>query len=451
MKNKIKSILKYIYIFIILIIVYVLLGVITSKIPTKIIEENSKQSSEYLLGNHECADIIEKNTLYKKEYIFNYTNALMLNTAYSIDPEKPVQSFLLARKNYIPGTTEIFNTDTQYGLVSASNWSYQNQTGEYYYVTHKTENTVKESFEYARYWHGYLVILRPILTIFSYQTIEKLSIIFFSLLLGWCTYLICKKINKTTGILFLTAFIIMNSFYTAGSINEVTCLIIMLCSNIYILLRNKKIKQMPLVFFIIGSITNYFDLLTLPLITLAMPMAIYFLIREKEDTLEQKKAILTYIKLAIFWGLGYGLTWLAKWILVDLICNRNVLEVALKQILYRMSGNEGEQKFTYSYVLLNNLKFLGNETIYSTAVVSVLIMLVGILKNRKKIQKEKMNIEALKVYIITLILPFVWYFALKNHSAIHARFTHRLFIIFIFMFWILLAKIWGVDKRSKKE
>ena len=78
-------------------------------------------------------------------------------------------------------------------------------------------------------------------------------------------------------------------------------------------------------------------------------------------------------------------------------------------------------------------------------------MLVGILKNRKKIQKEKMNIEALKVYIITLILPFVWYFALKNHSAIHARFTHRLFIIFIFMFWILLAKIWGVDKRSKKE
>ena len=79
---------------------------------------------------------------------------------------------------------------------------------------------------------------------------------------------------------------------------------------------------------------------------------------------------------------------MAKWILVDLICNRNVLEVALKQILYRMSGNEGEQKFTYSYVLLNNLKFLGNETIYSTAVVSVLIMLVGILKNRKKIQKE---------------------------------------------------------------
>ena len=208
---------------------------------------------------------------------------------------------------------------------------------------------------------------------------------------------------------------------------------------------------MPLVFFIIGSITNYFDLLTLPLTTLAMPLAICFLLKEKENTLKAKETILTYIKLIVAWGLGYGLTWLTKWILVDVICNRNVIEVALKQILYRMSSNEGEMKFSYSYVVNNNLRFLGKEAIYATLIISIAIMAVGLIKNRKKMQKGKINVEALIVYAVTSVLPFVWYFALKNHSAIHARFTHRLFIIFIFMFWILLAKIWGVDKESEKK
>lgn len=451
MVKKLKPILKYICTFMILIFIYVVLGGVTSAIPRSLIEENSKKSAQYLLGEKQCADIKIKDTLYKKEYIFNYTNALMLNTAYSIEPTKPLESFMLARKNYLPEITERFNQDTQYGLVSASNWNYQNQTGEYYYVTHKDKDiVVKESFEYARYWHGYLAILRPALTLFSYQAIEILSICVFIVLVIWCTYLMWKKISKISAILFLLSFIVMNSFYTASSMNEVTCFMIMLCSNIYILLRYKKIKQMPLVFLVIGSITNYLDLLTLPLITFAMPVCIYFLLKEKEE-ITIKESLITYIKFGIAWGMGYGLTWFVKWILVDILCNRNIIEVAIKQILYRTSGSEGDVMFPYSYVILKNLEFLGNETIYATGFVALAILLIGMIKNKKYPRRNKINVVQLIIYLITSVLPFIWYFALKNHSAIHARFTHRLLIIFIFTFWILLAKIWGIDNSKKEE
>jgi len=451
MKDKIKPILKYGYTFIILILIYMVLGVATSAIPKSLIEENSKKSAEYLLEEKECADIKIKDTIYKKEYIFNYTNALMLNTAYSIDTNKPLESFMLARKNYVPEVTEIFYPDTQYGLISASNWDYQNQTGEYYYVTHKDQDiVVKESFEYARYWHGYLALLRPALVLFSYHAIEILGMITFVLLVIWCTYLMCKKIGKAAGILFLLSFVVMNSFYTAGSINEVTCLLIMLCANIYILLRHEKVKQMPLVFLIIGSITNYLDLLTLPLITFAMPACIYFLLKEKEE-MSIKQSIIDYIKLGIAWGIGYGLTWFAKWILVDVLCNRNIIEVAVKQILYRTSATEGDMVFLYGDVVKRNLGFLGNEVIYATGLVALAIIVIGIIRNTKQSQKNKINLPQLIIFLVTAILPFAWYFALKNHSAIHARFTHRLLIIFIFAFWILLAKIWGVNRQQKEK
>ena len=450
MVTKIKSILKYIYTFIILIIIYIILGVVTSAIPKNLIEENSKKSAEYLLEYNEGSDIVEKDTFYKEEYIFNYTNTLMLNTAYSIDHNKPLESFMLARKNYVSGLTEIFNKDTQYDLVSASNIGYQNQIAEYYYITHQDlDVSIKESFEYARYWHGYLSILRPILILFSYETIEKLSVIFFILLLGWCTYLICKKTSKTSGILFLLSFIVMNSFYTSCSINEVSCFIIMFCANIYILLRYEKIKKMPLVFFVIGSVTNYIDLLTLPLITFAIPLSIYVLLKEKETKLNSKERIMEYFKTAIAWGLGYCLTWLAKWIIVDILYNRNIINVALKQILYRMIGNGTEKTYSYNFVIFNNMRFLGKQVLYMTVIISIIIMLIGIIRNRGILIKNKTNVIQLLMFLIILLLPFIWFFVLKNHSAMHSRFTHRLFIISIFSFWIFLSKVSGVEHKKE--
>ena len=97
------------------------------------------------------------------------------------------------------------------------------------------------------------------------------------------------------------------------------------------------------------------------------------------------------------------------------------------------------------------MKFLGNEALYATGFVALAILLMGIIKNKKYPRKDKINVVQLAVYLITSVLPFIWYFALKNHSAIHARFTHRLFLIFIFAFWIVLAKMWGIDNLKKDK
>ena len=52
----------------------------------------------------------------------NYTDALMINTAYSIDSSTPLYSAFVARKNYIPNvTTEVYE-DVPGELKSSSKY-----------------------------------------------------------------------------------------------------------------------------------------------------------------------------------------------------------------------------------------------------------------------------------------------------------------------------------------
>ena len=95
---------KYILIFVILIGIYLVLLTVTSLIPSSALEDNVRESSETLVQDGEK---VTYDLGYKDESIFTFTDALMINTAYSVDSSHPFQSAIFARKNYIPGQTKV--------------------------------------------------------------------------------------------------------------------------------------------------------------------------------------------------------------------------------------------------------------------------------------------------------------------------------------------------------
>ena len=166
-KNGIIVLIKYILIFVILLGIYFAIMTLTSLIPSGMLENNVRESSETLVQEGEKVTFDLK---YKEENIFTFTDALMINTAYSIDNNHPIESFILARKNYIPGQTTEFYPDGQYNLGANENYiSKENgdlyQTKELYGLMHG--DNIQDSYEYARYWHGYLSILRPLLLLWN--------------------------------------------------------------------------------------------------------------------------------------------------------------------------------------------------------------------------------------------------------------------------------------------
>ncbi|WP_415992215.1 hypothetical protein [Desulfovibrio piger] len=271
--------------------------------------------------------------------------------------------------------------------------------------------------EYGRYWHGYLVFLRPVLMFFPYEEIKYLglivhilgiSIIYFSvkrisdflakglvvsfLLYGWLTAWLSFQ--------FYSAYFIV---YAAGSL----------------VTRIKK-ETYPIFFFITGMAVAFFDLLSVPLLTLGIPLLIIYA--------KEKRTNFTSIFLyCILWLIGYGLFWMAKPLIATYILQQNIIADFYHQAMYRIGGSIPRP--TEMPIWLQALTMNGR----------VLVGLIPIfLFFRKKIF---WNINNGMPLLFIGGMPILWVCILANHSAIHYWFTARVFMISCFALIVYIYKI----------
>lgn len=108
-------------------------------------------------------------------------------------------------------------------------------------------------------------------------------------------------------------------------------------SSLIIAIRGNKIKHINLYFFIIGGIACFVDFLTVPIISLGLPLTIYFLRLQKVRKIEYKEVLKIIFLASISWGVSYVTIWFTKWLLMDIIYNRDLIKTALKQSSYRSS------------------------------------------------------------------------------------------------------------------
>ncbi len=442
MKDRLRKIsrssIMYILTFVILIGIYIVSLFVSSLIPSSRMEENVRKSSETLLNEGEKVGFDLK---YKKEYIFTFTDALMINTAYSIDNTKPIQSFILARKNFIPGQTKYFYVDSQYNLganpkyINESNGDLY-QTKELYALMHG-EN-IQDSYEYARYWHGYLVILRPLLALFQYSTIRIILFAITFILLAIMFVLIYKKINLKTALAYIIGLMAVNIFIVTQSINEILIFILALVSSIILLVKQEKIKRIGMFFFIIGSISSFIDLLTAPLVTLGLTAITYFLLlQSKEEKADIKKYIIELLKIGIAWSVGYGLTWATKWIITQVFFNRQLIYQAMVQISFRSSSS----KISLLDLINKSLTYLSKPVTIVVLCICAIYCIVTILINFKKKINVKDNIKKCIPFAIIFFFPIVWYAVVKQHSYVHIFFTYRILVISIISLIVIASKI----------
>lgn len=444
-----KTFFKYVLTFIITMIILIGLLFLSSLIPSKNLENNVRKSSEFLAQYGEEQEI---EFPFRTERLFYFTDALMLNTAYSIDSNHPYESMMLDRKNYIPGQTQNFHEEIQKHIGTSPNYTdeYGNtyQVSELYGLMHG-ENIV-DSYEYTRYWHGYLIFLRPLLSIMSIEGIRNLLFVLTIILSLIALFLIIKKLNFITAIIYLLSFLAINLYVICNSMNEITTFIIAQIAMIFLLLKNGKFKNSASVFLVIGMCTSFFDLLTTPLVTLGLTLPIYVLLNIKE---ENKKLYLDCIKICVAWVVGYGLFWALKWLITDITLGKHILSDAINQALYRAGDVVGAGIFD---IFKLNLNKLGNSIIEYLFILLAIYAIIGVLKEiylkkHKKQQTEKIQILKVLIFVIIAILPFIWYAVLKNHSYVHSFFVYRILIITILNIQIAFTLFMGLQDNLLKE
>ncbi len=204
---------------------------------------------------------------YSGSILDNFTDSYMLSIAV-FENDEPVM--IRAMKNY-------YAMESVDSLPFDSLYSYLNGGSCY------GEN-------YAWYWHGYLVILKPLLLLFSYSDLRILNMILISMLILYVTRLCHDKLPKGVATVFGVTFMFMMPLTILLCLDMANMFYIVLLSMIFLLKRKDfwmNSEKSMLFFMIIGMSTSYMDFLTYPMITLGIPLVTYMTLQ----VVQNKKAI----------------------------------------------------------------------------------------------------------------------------------------------------------------
>lgn len=299
--------------------------------------------------------------------------------------------------------------------------------------------------QYARYWHGYLVILKPLLLLLSVNSLRVLASAVQLILVGFLVMGYVKKGAGALGIAFLVSLPFLYFFNLYFSLSLSICFYLL--AAILLLqqaLHDKLIKTHHYgeFFLIAGAATAYFDFLTYPLVTLGFPLvtALYL------GNVSGRKLWAVWGGYSAEWGIGYLGLWAWKWIFTDVLTGGNVIRDALGTLETRTSVAESKSFLTgFLYILQKNLSVYLNWPYALLCMGIAAGCFLFLWKNRSELKKERWE-TALVIGIVALF-PFAWFLVTQNHSEQHWMFTNKIFSISIFAAVSAVAKWTGTDRN----
>lgn len=437
--NNLKEFAQYVFILIVAIILGITMLIAVSLIPKKFIEENIKISEQQL---YEEGKTKYSNTFFKQIFLGSYslynnnaTDAIMLNNVYSIDRDNIIDSILKVRRNYVPGVTKIVEKESNGNLSSS-----QKYDGEINLIL-ELRDTINQkdivSYEYSRYWHGYIVILNILLVFLNFTQIKILMTVLLLFTFLLLSFLIYKR-NPKNSIMFVTSFIAMNILSWGATFQGILVLIIAMLFSLFIAFKKVSNKTLNKLFFCIGILTAYFDFFTTPLITLLLPLLVLNIFEYSNSN--AKYMISKSVKNIIAWSIGYGLFWCSKWIIIDIVYGTSVIKLSILQAIYRM--NETGKITEHIYALKVNLLYPINILYIVVLCISIIKFLYNTIKYGKRYIFNSKNI----LYYIYGIIPILWFLIFAQHSKQHFDFTYKTGVI-----TLLCIALSAVDIEKEKK
>lgn len=355
----------------------------------------------------------------------DYTDALMLLTAENENDRNP---------------------------FTASIYSYHiGQDGkDPYDIINDLENPLNKHQAYSRYWHGYLLFLKPLLMFFSYNQIQIIISVLVILLIVGVIYLLRKRKMDKYIIPYTLAMTIMFPAVVSWSMQYFTVFAICNLAIMIELLSYEKIKQSNnyvFVFLIIGMMTCYFDLLTYPVVTLGIPLLIWLMLCSKKES----RTIVENIKQLIFgsiaWCLGYFGIWVGKWALGSIITGKNLFDAAIKAAETRASSATEIEDISRTAAIEEAFKNVFTGPFWFIVMFLIIMIVAFLLMKKIKINRKKV-VDNLWILLVSLI-SVIWYLVIANHSYWHMFFTYRTLSIFVFAIGCYIVSLLELNKKKE--
>lgn len=309
--------------------------------------------------------------------------------------------------------------------------------------------------EYSKYWHGYLVWLKPLLMCMSWSGVEIFLVIFQSVLLLTILLVSFYKKQPCAGVGVLVTLMFMKPIGMWTSLTLTTCWTIALLAVLIQLLGRKQLicrDWMEEFYLLIGIVTAYMDFLTYPIVTLGIPLCFY-LVQSMETQESWRQKLKQLLGLAVFWGIGYIGMWGMKWVVAELTFQTGTLRNAVWSVIYRTEPLDGyASSFSGVHRTLEAVLRQYDSVYYwiGFGVLSaVMLVSVGLCLLRKPGKRWGMTVTALAV---SAFLPFCWLILTQNHTVIHCSYTFRMMgIVIMALCSVIFCSLRTVREGKKQQ
>lgn len=364
---------------------------------------------------YDSARTIQSEGLYPEYFGFklfqmdNYTDTLMLFEAASADELPPLQAMM---------TNTAYNVDNFETLADDLAWYIEKDwsTG-----AQRTDAPALEPFSYARYWHGYLLWLRPLLLVTSYTGVRIVQYIALFALLAVVLVRLRRRCGLRAAVWFAVSQLAVSVWFVPHQVQYFTCFFIAYAGCAWVLARPRRSDVLCLGLLVLGTATAFCDLLVTPILTLGLPLACWLL-----EPQQRLRGGVPQCALAVggslCWGTGYALCWASKWVLAGAVTGQNVLADALHQAEVRTTADTWHGMeltwcniFAFLYDTLNSRHLFWPALVVLAALIALFIL---------SIRSKAALIRALPLALTACMTP-AWFVLLRTHSIQHGWFTWR--------------------------
>lgn len=442
--------------FLITVSVLLMLFILSSSIPKYIVRENLLESAEYLLNSEDLFHQMKPGD--RRTELHNYADATTLNILYSIDGVERVKEIFLA-----PFYSEKMDLSKSVTELLVERITYE-----------RAPDTL-----YDRYWHGMIVLLRPLLLVFTIVQIRWIFLGMLLIVMGLLTVMLVKRKQKFLAVLLWLAAIAVQLPVVAFSVEYYPVfLLTFLFTAVMVKWEHNRSVVLKLCI-VNGVCIAFFDFLTTETVAFLIPLATVYCIWNTEGKLKNVKEELLYTAQAGFLWLGsYIATYLVKWGLAGIAYGEERFTPALQQF----AGRQGDAVVTYAVDSMNNgvipaeaIENAGGHILpqFLSAVVINIRLLLGL---SGKISLEHLALTLIlaafviiavvylfqkpgKIAVLPVILfslgalPMLRMMVLHNHSIEHCFFTYRALYGTIFCFTAGFIELinWDFLRRRKRK
>lgn len=311
----VKYIVQAVLVFACTLCVLCVLFLLSARIPREALKENILSSAYRMEEQGERYEMKEGKPWTRMD---NYADAEWLNILYSLDPDRPWQT-MLESPIYVD-----FGGDED-SLVHA--------------LILRTEQDLPANTVYDRYWHGTVMLLRPLLAFMDMEEIYRfMAAVFVLLFLLLCALLYRRKLLWLAAVL-AALLLPCGMQYMPFCAEYWPCWLIALLFMIYILIRKPGMREGSFLMLAAGTAAAYMDFLTTETVTFGLPFLTLLLLWE-QDRPETGTAeyLLCLIRSGALWAAGYAGALLAKWTGSSLLLGENRIDFALNKAVYWESG-----------------------------------------------------------------------------------------------------------------